>query len=201
MLTIHAIFKFNQRNPPLVPVPNLSPKPRASLSILFLVLSSINRPPKDISLPWSHIPIGFSSSSSFLDVLECRSISVDPRTFRCGSPTSDTKTKQIQLRRLTVCSSTPLLISSSIFRFFLASKASSSVGSAFDALFFFPDTSSANRCCRSAGVSVHRELSTFLAGAAVRANCRALSFVGSRAIHPGSQQNHQELLEVSTRTT
>lgn len=82
----------------------------------------------------------------------------------------------------TVWASTPLRISSSRLCLLALSLSSSSSGSgAFAALRFLPETSSASRCCRSAGVSVQSELSTFLAGATERANCRAFSFVGSSA--------------------
>jgi hypothetical protein len=85
----------------------------------------------------------------------------------------------------TVCFSTFFLISSSRFRFFLASSSASGVDSASSGALaarrFFPDTSSAIRCYRSAGVSVQSELSTFFAGAAERANWRGLSFVVSSA--------------------
>ena len=171
------------KNPPLFPVPNRSPKPFASRSILFLVLSSISRPPKDMSLPWSHIALDFGSSS-FFDVFECTSMSVDPRTFRYDTNSNESNRSRTRtISSHTVCSSTPLLISSSILCFFRASNVSSApiLSSALAARFFFPETSSAIRCCRSAGVSVQSELSTFFAGAAVLANWRALSFVGSRA--------------------
>lgn len=81
------------KNPPLFPVPNRSPKPFASRSILFLVLSSISRPPKDMSLPWSHIALDFGSSS-FFDVFECTSMSVDPRT--CRYDTNSNKIKSFK---------------------------------------------------------------------------------------------------------
>lgn len=75
--------------------------------------------------------------------------------------------------KFTVCSSTPLLICSSLFRRFLNSASCSSSptsGSALTARLRFPETSSARRCCRSAGVSVQRVVSTSLLGAALRAN-------------------------------
>ena len=49
---------------------------------------------------------------------------------------------------------------------------------------FLPETSSARRCCRSAGVSVQREESFLevLADAVPRENWRAFSFVVSRSV-------------------
>ena len=81
---------------------------------------------------------------------------------------------------LTVCSSTPLRIAASLRRRFLVSS-SSSTGSAFTALRFRPETSSASRCCRSAGVSVQSDESESLADVVPRPNCRAFNFVGSSA--------------------
>lgn len=81
-----------------------------------------------------------------------------------------------------MCSSTPLRISASLRRRFLASSSSSSAtGSALTALRFRPETSSASRCCRSAGVSVQSDVSESFTGALLRPNCRAFSFVGSSA--------------------
>lgn len=80
----------------------------------------------------------------------------------------------------TECSSTPLRISASLRRRFFASS-SSSTGSAFAALRFRPETSSARRCCRSAGVSVQSDVSESPVGALLRPNCLAFNFVGSSA--------------------
>lgn len=89
----------------------------------------------------------------------------------------------MKLKRRTVYSFTPLRSASSSVRlFFFFPSPASSAGLTSAARRFFPETSSASLCCRSDGVSVHNELSTFLsAGAAERENCRAFNFVGSRS--------------------
>ena len=80
-----------------------------------------------------------------------------------------------------MCSSTPRRTSSSC-RLRLRVSPASSVGSTSTARRRFPATSSAMRCCRSAGVSVHSDVSALRDGCAVRANCRGrVSFVGSIA--------------------
>lgn len=88
-------------------------------------------------------------------------------------------------KKRTVYSSTPFLIlsSSRLLRFLFdepTPRASSFATST--ARLFFPATSSAMRCCLSAGVSVQRLLSPLFTGPLVRANWRALSFVVSRSM-------------------
>ena len=85
----------------------------------------------------------------------------------------------------TLWSSIDLLISRSCLRRLRSSSVSSSLmfpEALISARFRLPIVSSARRACRSAGVSVQRELSAFREGWAVRANCRGrVSLVGSIA--------------------
>ncbi len=69
------------KKPPFDPDPNLSPRLFASLSIFARVESSISLPPRDISLPCSHIALAFGSSSC-LDSLAWRSTRAEPRILR-----------------------------------------------------------------------------------------------------------------------
>src|SRR5579863_3351882 len=89
----------------------------------------------------------------------------------------------------TVYSSTCRCNSASCFRRLAASSfaSGSASGSAFSTRRLRPITSSARRCCLSAGVSVQSVLSTFLGGAVDRENWRGLlSFVGSSAVYVSS---------------
>lgn len=80
----------------------------------------------------------------------------------------------------TLCASTACRTSVSCFRFFRSSATTTGSSSAFAARRFLPATSSAMRCWRSAGVSVHRLLGApRVAELPPRENCRAFSFVGS----------------------
>lgn len=72
------------KKPPFDPDPNLSPRLFASLSIFARVESSMSLPPRDISLPCSHIALALGSSSC-LDVFAWRSTRADPRIFRYGA--------------------------------------------------------------------------------------------------------------------
>jgi hypothetical protein len=93
-----------------------------------------------------------------------------------------------------VCSSTPFRISASRLRLRRVSS-SSATGAALTARRFFPATSSAILCCRSAGVSVHKEEADLsrVDDESLRENWRGsdlCSLVGSNAIIRSSQHEY-----------
>jgi hypothetical protein len=108
------------------------------------------------------------------------------RRFLCRRHRQYTQKQPLRIGPpLTLCAS--ICSFSSRSRFLLLAISSSSTialtpsAAASSARLRLPDTSSAKRCCRSAGVSVHRfEAADFLS-VVERENCRLFSFVGSSA--------------------
>ena len=155
--------------------------------IFFLDFSSNRRPERAMSLEWSH------SGSSFFDFgcevswpFECICNNDSGRFFLYDRGQWGRNPREIRDSR-TLCSATALWITSSVFCRFRASKAlrsPSSGTSEFSFRRFFPDSSSAILCCRSAGVSVHNVVSVEPAlGLVVGANFRPLvNRVGSMAV-------------------